>query len=67
METLIIFGLLALVGMALLQALLPARPTQPQVVYVVTEPQPAQSGAGCLPAILIFIALVVALRLVGGG
>lgn len=66
MESLIFFGLLALVGLALLRSLLPARQEPPQIVYVVAEPQQVQGGAGCLPAILIFIALVVLLRLAVG-
>lgn len=67
METLIFFSLLALVGLGLLRALLPARSLPPQIVYVLAEPAQARGGAGCLPAVLIFIALIVALRLVAGG
>jgi hypothetical protein len=66
MESLIFFGLLALVGAALLRALLPTRSAPPQIVYVVAEPQREQGGAGCLPAILIFVALVAVLWLAVG-
>jgi hypothetical protein len=65
METLIVYGLLALVGMVLLRALLPARPTQPQIIYVVAEPQVAQSRLGCLLPVVVIIGLLVALRMMG--
>jgi hypothetical protein len=61
METLIFFSLLALICLALLRALWP---THSQIVYVIAEPHQAPDGAGCLPAVLIFIGLIIALRLV---
>jgi hypothetical protein len=65
MDTLLFYGLIVIVGVAALRALLPVRSTQPQVIYVVAEPTPAQGGFGCLPLIIAGIVIVVALRVLG--
>jgi hypothetical protein len=67
MESLIFFGLLAIVGLAALWALLQARAPQPQVIYVVAEPAQAQGGLGCLPLVVAGIVIIVALRVLGAG
>jgi hypothetical protein len=66
METLIVYGLLAFVGLAVLRALLPTQPTQPQVIYVVAEPPASQGGTGCLLPIIVGVVLIVMLRLLAG-
>jgi hypothetical protein len=59
METLIIAGLLALGLTALLRVLFPARPQPPQIIYVQAEPAPSSGGWGCLPLLVVGIALVL--------
>ncbi|MBX0330489.1 hypothetical protein K2Z83_22805 [Oscillochloris sp. ZM17-4] len=49
----------------MLRTLLPARPTQPQIIDVVAEPQPAQGGMGCLLPVVVIIGLLVAMRMMG--
>lgn len=64
MENLILYGLFALVGLAVLRNLLPARPEPPQIVYVVAPPEPVQRS-GCLTLFIAIIVILVALRLLG--
>lgn len=66
MDVLIVYGLLALVGLAVLRALLPVQPEPPQIIYVVTQPQPEQAGMGCLLPIILGVVLVVVLGLMAG-
>jgi hypothetical protein len=64
METLIIAGLLALGLTALLRVLFPTRsqpPQPPQIIYVQAKPAPSSGGWGCLPLLLVGIALVLVL------
>lgn len=65
MESLIVFGLLVLIGLVVVGALLPTRPT-PQIIYLVAESPQARGRAGCLPALLIVVALVVVVWLAVG-
>ncbi len=67
MEAIIFYGLVIIVGLAALRALFPARPAQPQVIYVVAAPAPAQGGLGCLPLVVAGIVIIVALRVLGAG
>jgi len=67
METLIVYGLLAFFGLALLRALLPVRSVPPQIIYVVAEPTQAQGGSGCLLPVVVVIVLIVALRMLALG
>ena len=63
MNTLIVYILLTLVGLALLRALLPVRSVSPQIIYVVAEPTQAQGGSGCLLPVVVVIVLIVTLRM----
>ncbi len=65
METLIVYGLIALVGLAMLRALLPTRSVPPQIIYVVTEPTQEQGGMGCVLPVVVVVVIVVALRMLG--
>jgi hypothetical protein len=65
MNALIFYGLVVIVGLAVLRALFPARAPQPQVIYVVAEPAPAQGGLGCLPLVVAGVVIIVALRALG--
>ncbi|NNJ12740.1 hypothetical protein EKD04_020655 [Chloroflexales bacterium ZM16-3] len=67
MNTLIFYGLVVIVGLAVVRVLFPARPTQPQVIYVVAKPPQARGGLGCLPLVVAGIVIIVALRLFGAG
>jgi hypothetical protein len=65
METLIVYSLVIIVGLAVLQVLFSAQPAQSQVIYVVAEPAPARGGFGCLPLVVAGIVILVVLRLLG--
>ena len=67
METLIVYGLLALVSLAMLRALLPTRSVPPQIIYVVAEPTREQGGMGCVLPVVVVVVIVVALRMLALG
>lgn len=67
MESMLIFGLIAIVAFAL-RALLPAPSEPSQVIYVpVAAQEPSmRGGMGCLVPVLIVILVLVVLRLFNG-
>ncbi len=67
METLIVYGLLALVGLAMLRVLLPTRSVPPQIIYVVAEPTQEQGGMGCVLPVVVVVVIIVALRMLALG
>mgnify|MGYP001397610374 CR=1 FL=1 len=65
MDALLLYGLLAAVGVTILRALFPPAPPPPQVVYVHLEPQ-QDVGPGCLPLLVVVVIALVVVALITG-
>lgn len=63
MNTLIVLGLAAAVLFAAAGSLLPNRVQPPQIIYMQAPPPADQSGAGCLPLIILAGVVLLAFTL----